>query len=155
MPQRRSSRQAAYDVNEAMKSQLLAEGGSGKSRVCGAPKRQAIGSPQVGEFESSDAVYLPKSESESEDENMCVLSDDEGPAFGPSNKISTNDWDDEQHTTLSMRKHTNSSRPAPPLCMPFWAELPAHFCYSCLKTLAVGWLSDTALSGPQSPLTLS
>ena len=33
---------------------------------------------------------------------MCVVSDDEGPAPGPSNRISTNDWDEEQHTTLGM-----------------------------------------------------
>ena len=37
--QRWSSRQAARDTNKAMKSQLLAEGGSSKSRVGGAPKR--------------------------------------------------------------------------------------------------------------------
>ena len=56
-----------------MKSQILAEGGSCKSRVGGAPKRRAIGSPQVGEFESADALYLPGSETETEDENMCVM----------------------------------------------------------------------------------
>ena len=33
---------------------------------------------------------------------MCVVFDDEGPAPGPSNRISTNDWDEEQHTTLGM-----------------------------------------------------
>ena len=33
---------------------------------------------------------------------MCVVSDNEGLAPGPSNRISTNDWDEEQHTTLSM-----------------------------------------------------
>ena len=33
---------------------------------------------------------------------MCVVSDDEVPAPGPSNKISTNDWDEEKHTTLGM-----------------------------------------------------
>ena len=33
---------------------------------------------------------------------MCVVSNDEGPAPIPSNRISTNDWDDEQHTMLSM-----------------------------------------------------
>ena len=65
----------------------------------GAPKRQAIGSPQVGEFESANGVYLPRSESETEDEDICMVSDDEGPAPGPSNRISTNDWDEERHTT--------------------------------------------------------
>ena len=69
----------------------------------GAPNRQAIGSPQVGEFESADAMYLPISESQSEDEDMCMVSNDEGLAPGPSNKISTNDWDEEQHTMLGMR----------------------------------------------------
>ena len=68
----------------------------------GAPKRQAIGSPQAGEFESADAVYLPKSETETEDENMCMVSDDEEPTPGPSNRISTNDWDEEQQTTMGM-----------------------------------------------------
>ena len=33
---------------------------------------------------------------------MCVVSDDEGPAPSPSNRISINDWDEEQHTTLGM-----------------------------------------------------
>ena len=61
----------------------------------GAPKRQTIVSPQVWEFESADAMYLPGSESESEDEDMCVVSDDEGMAPGPSKRISTNDWDKE------------------------------------------------------------
>ena len=70
--------------------------------MCGAPKRHAISSPQAGEFESADALYLPRSETETEDEDMCVVSDDEGPAPGPSNRISTNDWDEEQHTTLGM-----------------------------------------------------
>ena len=68
----------------------------------GAPKRQAIGSPQVGKFESADAVYLPGSESESEDEDMCVVFDDERPALGPPNRISTNYWDEEQYTMLGM-----------------------------------------------------
>ena len=61
----------------------------------GAKKRQAIGSPQAGEFDSADAVYLIGSESKSEDEDMCVVSDGEGPSPGPSNRISTNDWDEE------------------------------------------------------------
>ena len=102
MPQRRSSQKVAHDANEAIKPLLLPEGGSSKSRVGGAPKRQAIGSPQAGEFDSADVVYLPGSETETEDEDMCVVSDDEGPAPGPSNRISTNDWDEEQHTTLGM-----------------------------------------------------
>ena len=66
----------------------------------GAPKRQAIGSLQAREFESANAMYLPKLETKTEDEDMCVVSDDEGPALGPSNKISTNDWDEKQHTML-------------------------------------------------------
>ena len=33
---------------------------------------------------------------------MCVVSDDEGPAPGPSNRGSTNDWDEEQNTMLGM-----------------------------------------------------
>ena len=101
-PQRRSSRQAARNANKAMKSQLLAEGGSSKFWVGGTPKRQAISSPQAEEFESADAVCLLGSESESEDEDMCVVSNDEGPTPSPSNRISTNNWDEEQHTTLGM-----------------------------------------------------
>ena len=93
--QRWSSRQAGHEANKAMKSQIPAEGGIGKSWVGGAPKRQSIGSPQAGEFERSDALYLPRSETETENEDMSVVSDDEGPAPSPSNKISTNDWDEE------------------------------------------------------------
>ena len=78
-----------------MKSQLLLDHGSSKSQVGGAPKRQAIGSPKVGELDSANAMYLPGSESESEGEDMCVVSDDEGLAPGPSNRISTKDWDEE------------------------------------------------------------
>ena len=37
--QRRSSRKVACDVNDAIKSLLLPEDGSSKSRVVGAPKR--------------------------------------------------------------------------------------------------------------------
>ena len=91
MLQSRFSRKAAHNANEAIKSQLLAKGGSSKSLVGGAPKRQAINSPQIGEFDSANTVYLLGSESESEDEDMCVMSYDEGPVPGPSNRISTND----------------------------------------------------------------
>ena len=49
----------------------------------------------IRDVESADAVYLPRSECESEDEDMCVVSDDGGPAPGPFNRISTNDWDEE------------------------------------------------------------
>ena len=84
-------------ANKAMKLQILAEGGSGKFRGGGAPERQTIGPPQAGEFEIADALYLLGSETDTEDEDMCVVSDDEGLAPGPSNRISTNDWDEEQH----------------------------------------------------------
>ena len=47
-------------------------------------------------------MYLLGSETESEDEDMCMVSDDEGLAPGPPNRISTNDWDEEQHATLGM-----------------------------------------------------
>ena len=33
---------------------------------------------------------------------MCVVFDEEGLGAGPSNRISTNDWDEEQHTIVSM-----------------------------------------------------
>ena len=33
---------------------------------------------------------------------MCMVSDNEGPAPGPSNRISTDDWDEEQHTSLGI-----------------------------------------------------
>ena len=101
-PQRWSGRKAAFDANEAMKLQLLPKGGNCKARVGGAPKREAIGFPQAGEFDSADAVYLSESESEREDEDMCMVSDDEGPAPSPSNRISTKDWDEEQYTMLGM-----------------------------------------------------
>ena len=44
-------------------------------------------------------LYLPGPETETEDEDMCVVSYDEGPAPGPSNRISTNEWDEEWYTT--------------------------------------------------------
>ena len=47
-------------------------------------------------------MYLPRSEGENEDEDMCVVFDDEGLPPGPSSRISTNDWDEEQHTTLDI-----------------------------------------------------
>ena len=101
-PQRRCSRKVARNANEAMKSLLRREGGSTKSQAGGAPKRQAVSSPQVGELYGTDALYVPGSESESEDEDMCVVSEDEGLAPGPSYRISTDDWDEEQHTSLGM-----------------------------------------------------
>ena len=68
----------------------------------GAPKRHAVGSPQSGEFDSTDAIYVVGSESESEDDDICVVCDDEGPAPGTSKKISGDDQDEEQHTWLGM-----------------------------------------------------
>ena len=59
-PQRWSCQKAAHEANEAMKSQSLAEGGNSKSRVGGAPKRQAIGSPKVGEFDSVRRHVSPR-----------------------------------------------------------------------------------------------
>ena len=47
-------------------------------------------------------MYVPRSESESENDDMCVVSDDEGPAPGTFNIISIDDWDEEQHTSLGM-----------------------------------------------------
>ena len=103
MPQKRSSQKATCNANDAIKSLLLLEGGSSKSQAGGTPKRQAVGFPQVGELDSAaDVVHLSGSESESEDENMCVVSDYEGPAPSSSNKISIDDWDEEQHTRLGM-----------------------------------------------------
>ena len=58
--------------------------------------------PKQGNLDSADAVYILGSESESEDENICVVSDDEGPAPGPSKRISKDDWDEERHTSLGM-----------------------------------------------------
>ena len=101
-PQRRSRWKAAHNANEAIKSLFLPEDGSNKSRVGGTPKRQAIGSLQAREFDSANTVCLPRSESKSEDEDMWMMSNDEGPAPGPSNRISTNAYDEEQHPTLSM-----------------------------------------------------
>ena len=33
---------------------------------------------------------------------MCVAFDDEDPALGPSNKVSIDNWDEEQHTSLGV-----------------------------------------------------
>ena len=90
-PQRRSSQKAARDTNDAIKSLFLFEDGSSKSWADGAPKRQAVGSPQAREFDSADAMYVPRSEIKTENEDMCVVSDDEGQPPCPSNRISTND----------------------------------------------------------------
>ena len=110
--QRWSNRKAARAAKDAMKSQLQPEGGRYKSQVSGTPKRWAIDSPQAGEFNNIDAVYVPRSESESEDYDMCVASDEEGLALGASNRISIDDWDEEQNTSLGMCT-TNLKRMSP------------------------------------------
>ena len=102
MPQRRSSQKAAHTMNDVIKSLLLSKGGSSSSWAGGAPKIQAVGSPQAREFDSTGAMYVLKSESKSEDFDMCMPSDDEGPALSPSNRISTNDWEEDHHTSLGM-----------------------------------------------------
>ena len=61
----------------------------------GARKRQAVGSPEIGELDSTDAMYVLGLETKTENDDMCVVSDDEGPAPGPSNRICTDDWDEE------------------------------------------------------------
>ena len=77
-PQRRSSWKEAHVEKDAIKTQLQPEGGRCKSWVGGAPKRHAVGLSQAGEFDSTNAMYVPRSESESEDYDMCMASDDEG-----------------------------------------------------------------------------
>ena len=47
-------------------------------------------------------MYLLGSETETKDEDMCMVSDDEVPAPHPCNRISTNDWDKEPYTMLGM-----------------------------------------------------
>ena len=68
----------------------------------GAPKRYAVGSPQAGEFDSTDVVYVLGPESESEDDDICVVCDDEGRAPRTSNKISGDDRDEQRHTSLAI-----------------------------------------------------
>ena len=94
-PQRWSSRKAAHTAKDVMISLLRPEGGRWKSWVVGTPKRQAVSSPQAGEFDSTDAMYLIGSKSESEVYHMCVASDDEGTAPAPSNRISRGDRDED------------------------------------------------------------
>lgn len=77
-PQRWFSRKAAKAMKDAMKSQLRPESGRCKSRVGGAQKRQAVGSPQTRDFDSTNAVYVLGSESESEEYDMWAAFDDEG-----------------------------------------------------------------------------
>ena len=57
----------------------------------GASKRQAVSSPQAGELDSIDAMYVPRSETQIADDDMCVVADDEGPTPGPSNRICIDD----------------------------------------------------------------
>ena len=102
MPLRPSSRKAAHTTNDAMKLLFQAEGGGCNSWVDSAPKRQAVGSPQAAKSDSTDIVYVLGSETETQDDDMCVVFYDEGLGPGPSNRISTNDWDEEQHTSLGM-----------------------------------------------------
>lgn len=54
------------------------------------------------EFDSTNFVYVLRSESESEDDDMCLGSDDEGPTPNTSNRISRDDWDEKEHTSLHM-----------------------------------------------------
>ena len=88
MLQRQSSQMAAHDATHPIKSLLLPEGGSRKSRV-------GVVLTQVRVFYSAaKAVYLLRSKSENEDKDMCLVSNDEGPAPSPSNRSSTDDWDE-------------------------------------------------------------
>ena len=51
---------------------------------------------------------------------MCMVFDDEGPDPGPSNRISTNDWDEELHTTLGMcAANLKRMSPGPAMMHPF------------------------------------
>ena len=69
-PQRQSSRKVARNAKKAMKSLLLPEGERCKSQVGGVPKRQAVGSPQAGEFNNTNALYIPGLQSEREANGM-------------------------------------------------------------------------------------
>ena len=72
-PQRRSRRKVSRNANDAMKSQLRHHRGRCKSGVGGAPKRQAVGWPQVGDFDSTDAMYIPRSDSGTSETDDGVL----------------------------------------------------------------------------------
>ena len=64
----------------------------GECKSCGwLPKETSHRSPPIGVFDSTDAMYVLGSESESEDNDMCVASDDEGPAPSISNRIPKDD----------------------------------------------------------------
>ena len=47
-------------------------------------------------------MYVLGSESEREEDDMCVVPNDEGSAPRPSNKIPIDDWDEDHHTLLGM-----------------------------------------------------
>ena len=46
---------------------------------------------KLGELNSTDAVYVPGTKTETEDDDMCVVYNDEGPASSPSSRICIND----------------------------------------------------------------
>ena len=66
-----------------------------------APRRQAVGSPEAGEFNNPNPEYVPGSESECEHDDMCELWDELKPSPGPPMSISDYDWDKERHPSLS------------------------------------------------------
>ena len=69
-PQRRSNQHASQLASANIKSMYGVNEGGCKSRVPQAPKRQAVGSPEAGDVNSSDPDYAPitLSESDADDE---------------------------------------------------------------------------------------
>ena len=88
---------------------LQQKGGRCKSRVAEAPKREAVSSPEAGEFNNPYPKYVLGSESECEDDDMRKLWDELQPSPSPPMSISDSDCDKEQHSSLG-RCTANSER---------------------------------------------
>ena len=100
-PQRRSNRQASQVVSATIKSLYQVEQGGCKSQEPKAPKRQAVGSPEVGDLNTHDPNYAPIALSESEaDGEMPKPWDDVQPSLGSPITITDNDCDKEQDPSL-------------------------------------------------------
>ena len=100
-PQRQSNRHSSQLVAANIKSMYRVDKGGCKSRVPQAPKRQAVGSSEVGDINTGNPDYAPIPLSESEaDDKMRNLWDDVQPC--PRSPISITDdvCDKEQDPSL-------------------------------------------------------
>ena len=100
-PQRRSNRHTSQLASTNIKSMYGVDEWGRKSRMPQAPKRQAVGSPEVGDVNSGDPDYAPitLSESEAADE-MREPWDDVQPSPRSPITVTDDDCDKEQDLSL-------------------------------------------------------